>query len=50
MSDRVSEKSVTEERERGDIFNIIIIIFLFTSSATLGSIYKNQLFIVAKNK
>ena len=33
MSDRVSEKSVTKERERGDIFNIIII-FLFTSSAS----------------
>lgn len=51
MNDRVSEKSVTEERERGDIFNIIYIyiFFWFTSSATVG-IYKNQLFIVAKNK
>ena len=33
MSDRVSEKFVTKERERGDIFNIIII-FLFTSSVS----------------
>ena len=39
------DKNVNKESERGDIFNIIIIFFVYILRYS-----KNQLFIVVKNK